>query len=243
MRKIVAWACVGAVFIACGGLEASDITASEVGTTPGGGDDDSDAGVTPIGDDDGDDVGIGDDDVPPPTGDDDDDDDVAPIKDAGPEVKTCAPNTRDACPDGQFCKVAKCGDKAGSCAPIGNSNAYAPVCGCDDVNYWNDTVAARRGVSTAKNGECGIFVDNCNQCKGDVRNGSKCRVERASNLGTCGFAPNTKNSCWFLPDTCPANGMLTNKCKGGPGGVEKCQPLCQSIENEDVIDTSVACVP
>jgi hypothetical protein len=78
-----------------------------------------------------------------------------------PTGKLCGGIAGITCDKGQYCNFppsAQCGagDMSGTCeaTPELCTTIYAPVCGCDGKTYSSACVAARSGVSVAKEGPC-----------------------------------------------------------------------------------------
>jgi hypothetical protein len=150
---------------------------------------------------------------------------VSSIPDAGrpadggtPEAGAapCQAGIPNACPQGEYCSVdSSC--HAGTCKPIPlAASAYAPVCGCDEVTYWNETVAAQYLTGVKAAGLC----DRPRFCNADqpCPLGQSCALA-ASQRTACTRV--MQGSCVGLPDTCPAT----------PQGVacDPNAPLCSSL--------------
>lgn len=64
------------------------------------------------------------------------------------------------CDENEYCRFdgGHCGaaDQTGTCQPIPEACAeiFDPVCGCDDMTYGNECLAAMEGVSVQREGEC-----------------------------------------------------------------------------------------
>ena len=73
----------------------------------------------------------------------------ASVSDAGgPDAAapSCADN--NGCAQTEFCAKASCTATTGICVtrPQNCLENGTPVCGCDDVNYWNDCVRRQHGM-------------------------------------------------------------------------------------------------
>jgi hypothetical protein len=74
---------------------------------------------------------------------------------------SCGGFIGEQCPGGEYCDYAKAGDcgfadGTGVCAeiPLGCTDQWEPVCGCDGETYGNACDAAAAGVTVASQGEC-----------------------------------------------------------------------------------------
>ena len=146
--------------------------------------------------------------------------------DGGPQA--CDPNSKvkDPCGPNGYCKSTDC--LTGVCAPrpAETVNDELPVCGCDDITYWNDNVAAARGMSVKAKGVCKSAV----ACGGPGPTDKPCPAgfscdKQVGSAGGCGIqsAPGT---CWALPKTCPSIliGPVTRACSA-----PACEGRCQLI--------------
>jgi len=74
-------------------------------------------------------------------------------------AQTCGGIYYNPCPEGEFCNYGEhcgAGDQSGVCETIPESctQAWAPVCGCDDRTFGNTCMAHQHGISVASFGEC-----------------------------------------------------------------------------------------
>jgi hypothetical protein len=111
------------------------------------------------------------------------------------------------------------------------------VCGCDNVTYWNETVAAHDGVnvqaglaecpktSAAKCDGNNLQCANNHSCSLPLAGAAQCNV----NVGSIG-------TCWALPTSCA--GVTANDSVCGSGG---CVSRCEAIRNEDRYFTNGKC--
>lgn len=133
----------------------------------------------------------------------------------------------DPCDQGTYCDTPNCG--AGVCVPVGTTEdtAFTPQCGCDTVNYWNASVAARYGMPVAHAGDCGQGAKSCsgvwvNPCPDD-RHYCDHRRQAAVN---CGGA-DMPGICWGMPAACP-NIMFADHrpCLGtSPACINRCEAI------------------
>ena len=112
-----------------------------------------------------------------------------------------------------------------------------PVCGCDNVTYWNASVSASFGESVRADGPCphekAVVCDgNANPCEG----GRRCNLG-AESFSWCANIAN-EGTCWGLPKTCPAGAPdVARACLGGA----QCKSLCESILAEKKFYLSDSC--
>ena len=141
---------------------------------------------------------------------------------------TWAPN--NPCAIGEYCNAPGCG--AGQCEPVPtlDNSTKAPVCGCDDVNYWNADTAAVHGMATKAAGVCaqgGTFCGGfgnlqcpmtAHHCDGAVNSSGECLI---SDPG---------GSCWGMPKTCSQIGFGGNRrmCNNQFGA---CMYECDAIKS------------
>lgn len=149
--------------------------------------------------------------------------------DAGP--KTCRPSVPSDCGDGEFCKVATCNQTTGgTCTkrPKTVSQDYLPVCGCDDVTYWNPEVMAQFGVSPKAQGICakGLACDDLTKCP-DKRFCNR-QLDAA---GYCAAAVTLDGTCWGLPPNCP--GLSNGKARPCGANPNQCKTYCEAVRAED----------
>jgi hypothetical protein len=134
--------------------------------------------------------------------------------DAGPP---CRPNVATDCPATAFCRLATCGATTGTCTkvPAIELATFNPVCGCDHVTYWNESIALEHRVSLATTGAC-LQPDalDCTKDGPACPNGGHCSYDVVTKSQCSG---NPTGSCWILPAVCPV--------VGAPG-VKSCQNIC-----------------
>jgi hypothetical protein len=153
------------------------------------------------------------------------------VVDAGP--KTCRRSVPSDCAGTELCKVSTaCGDM-GVCAPRPpQADNYAPVCGCDGVTYWNETIANGAGISRRADGACApqtVGTARCGGINGTLCAGfRRCNYDVESSL-SCAGAGNRLGTCWGLPDTCPPTQNPTMRRCGGGGG---CRGFCEAIKEQ-----------
>jgi hypothetical protein len=140
------------------------------------------------------------------------------------------------CVKGEYCAGNACG--TGTCVPRGITQAaeYDPVCGCDNVTYWNASVAAFAGVSVSSAGVCTTGALTCPQgsCP-SANDGTKryCSNVKAG-IGSCAVSNNNR-LCWVLPDACP------NKPRIRQCGAIQCRSACEGIRGGTAVYEDVTC--
>ncbi len=148
----------------------------------------------------------------------------AGVVDASDAAAPCNGSTTGQCGPGFYCKATACG--LGTCAPApAETSTKTPICGCDGVTYWNETVAQNHGVSTQTTGEC-----NPGKTCGGLANlkcplGANCNFKQSSS-GGCAISDPT-GTCWGLPAQCPqiVIGPQTRQCNQ-----QKCTEACALIK-------------
>jgi hypothetical protein len=152
----------------------------------------------------------------------------------------CRPSVPADCGLNQYCKVTGCAAAGGTCTvkPI-PAPGPALVCGCDNVTYWNESVAAHDfGVNITSSGK---------QCPSNTAapcNNGKCDGKRSCNLGVSGgnqCGANNTGTCWGLPAICPLGGGQYSQC-GGSGSAD-CDSPCASIRMEQPFYFDNRCPP
>lgn len=151
--------------------------------------------------------------------------------------KVCDPSVKDPCASAEYCLSTDC--KTGVCVPkpAETKNTQDPVCGCDDVTYWNDNVAAARGMSVKGKGEC-VSGLKCGG-PGPTRacpSGFSCSM-LAGTVAQCALQ-SVPGACWGMPKTCPTVviGPNTREC-----GAARCTSTCELIKAESTYYKDVTC--
>jgi hypothetical protein len=129
----------------------------------------------------------------------------------------------------QYCKVTNCATTGGTCTtkPVAQPLAKL-VCGCDNVTYWNESVAAQDyGMNITSSGA------QCPLATNAPCNNGQCDGKRSCNMGVssanqCNVAVTGK--CWGLPLVCPLGGGQFSQCGGG--GSADCFSPCKTIRDE-----------
>lgn len=136
------------------------------------------------------------------------------------------------CGKNEYCFFAGCGT-AGECMPIPKeSDVKSPVCGCDGVTYWNESIAAQNAVSMRASGACEKDAQGCSlgmqevACKG----GAVCAAVGA----VC--TPTVTGTCWRLPSKCPKNDEIARSCRDG-----RCDTTCALMEAHVAFSPGIGC--
>ncbi len=145
------------------------------------------------------------------------------------------------CPSGYYCDAPDC--HTGTCEPMpaNDDSVEAPVCGCDEVNYWNANTAAALGMAVASSGRCNEPTEcstsgtgNQPQCAGEL---SCARlVEEAD-----GCLDNVKGICWGMPDECSQIGFGGQFRECGPVIGLPCSDRCEAIKEDGVFFVDFTC--
>ena len=135
------------------------------------------------------------------------------------------------CPAGQVCRATGCTN--GVCVTLaGGADAYAPVCGCNGLTYWNGNIAGGRNIAVRGAGACegnraiacgGITSTACPE-------GSACS-RPAQSQTACAAA--VEGVCWVLPASCGSGAGIGPSRRRCLGGSQACQPVCKLIEGDD----------
>lgn len=145
-----------------------------------------------------------------------------------PDASTgdCQVAATNACGPNQYCKSSDC--VKGVCAPTPTTETQerAPACGCDGVTYWNESVAAKNGMSVVGKGACtSPNAKTCRAMGGTCPNGSRCNLRLPDKTGCPSLNPS--GTCWQLPAECAkiAVGATTRAC-----GSLTCTDECSLIK-------------
>ena len=125
-----------------------------------------------------------------------------------------------------YCDAPTC--QQGTCVPTGGveTGDRAPVCGCDNVTYWNVSVAKKQGQAVASSAACapgktcGGFANltcfGAASCAYLLVDSTQCN------------AADLAGTCWAMPAACPpiVVGSKTRAC-----GVGKCGGECDLIKS------------
>ncbi len=150
-------------------------------------------------------------------------------------------HTNDDCSSTYYCSKATCGDDTGVCLPVPLfcDAKPAPVCGCDDVTYWNSCVRAEYGVSADRPDECGpqgalppcMSDDDCGAP------GLLCAhlLSRPGDMN----CSDPRGTCWGIPLDCDPSDMDPHRwlpCDAGGmgspmGNPPACVSTCEAIQS------------
>jgi len=140
--------------------------------------------------------------------------------------------TTDDCDPAWLCQKQDCADPDGVCLPrpVSDDPMRKPVCGCDHVTYWNDTLRQQYGISASTAGECRSGAKRC-LSSDDCPNGSCSQMlPDPSRCGTPGTG-----QCWIIPNECASSdepGGLPCPPPGPPGSLPPppCLTTCQALK-------------
>lgn len=160
----------------------------------------------------------------------------------------CVIGNGNQCRDHYYCgNTTDC--ITGTCVPIPDETSeYSPACGCDNVNYWNASVAASRfRVAIQNAGRCEKALVCCKGygCSGvcEVHSGLTCVANEGfeamggCNSGAIGIA----GLCWGGPTTCPSGPNVPRVQRCNSLSVRRrCMPRCQAMfaVSENFIESS-----
>ncbi|MEP7125125.1 MAG: hypothetical protein ABJE95_29615 [Byssovorax sp.] len=139
------------------------------------------------------------------------------------------------CGPGLYCDAPTC--QQGTCVPSGGveTTDRTPVCGCDNVTYWNVSVAKSQGQAVASGAACapgktcGGFANL--KCPG----AASCAYQLLDS-GQCNAA-DLGGTCWAMPAVCPpVVGSKTRACGAG-----KCAGECDLIKSSTSYYVDSAC--
>lgn len=131
----------------------------------------------------------------------------------------------DPCPPDELCERPSCTSSLGRCIrrPPVCPNDYAPTCGCNGVNYWNDCQRRQAGEKGATLGVCTDPVA-CSAMTACPDSNASCALLLLPGAA-CSSAP--AGVCWGLPVTCPPGNGAWESCGAGP----VCSGLCAAIRS------------
>lgn len=101
-----------------------------------------------------------------------------------------------------FCQKDSCSTAIGACEPrpVLSDPDPDPVCGCDGVTYWNDSLRRQFGVASSTAGECSEYARRCDSGEDCGAFGMFCaRILPPGR--SCGpeLYPPPKGTCWAVP--------------------------------------------
>jgi len=148
-------------------------------------------------------------------------DDAAPP----PAPPRCASN--DDCPAGTYCEKEACDSPSGTCQlyPAECPNEEQPVCGCDNVTYFDHCLRQASRVAAETMGPCPGFTcggPSSTPCSGIAV------CAQLLGIGPEQCSPMPEGHCWVLPAQCPppSQGMnLWDSCQLGPHCLDTCDAL------------------
>jgi hypothetical protein len=83
----------------------------------------------------------------------------------------------------------------------------APVCGCDQVTYWNDCVRRRGGAPASTPGECRATALRCATAADCGVEGASCPYLYSPPEEPCTSSPDERvGICWVVPLDCESGG-------------------------------------
>jgi Kazal-type serine protease inhibitor domain len=150
-----------------------------------------------------------------------------------PEAGLGAPcSSTQPCPSDSFCELAYCGatgrcvHRPGACPPT-----FLPVCGCDQVTYFNSCYRRAERVSQASTGECNQGV----ACGGAA---GACAPRQVCNRLRFDVCSSSEGVCWSAPPSCPDTQHYTPASCGGP---PDCLDLCEALRSKVPLAPTNSC--
>jgi hypothetical protein len=129
-----------------------------------------------------------------------------------------------------YCSMTSCDAQTGTCvlAPVVCDPSEAPVCGCDNITYFNDCLREANGIAASTPNPC---MNNPQLCGGPSNtqcpDGALC-ARLGLIHGPCTDA--IPGTCWFLPAKCPTTPPpdLWDSCdSAGALCVDTCNAITQ----------------
>jgi len=116
----------------------------------------------------------------------------------GDADKPC--QSSDDCDPSWLCQKRDCADVGGVCLPRPSDDPVRkPVCGCDNITYWNDALRQQRGIpALLATSECRFGVRGC-MSDAECGTGNICN-RRLPDVSACS-KPGT-GQCWAVPSDC-----------------------------------------
>lgn len=141
-----------------------------------------------------------------------------------------------------FCQKSDCSAPSGVCSPIPvlDDAHYRPVCGCDRITYWNDTLRQVARVSAAQVDRCGPDALTCmssaecgpfGACRQILPDVSFCGSQSGADAGADAGAG--AGQCWAIPNDCATadDKRMFLPCPPPPGSPPPdCLTLCQALQ-------------
>jgi hypothetical protein len=135
------------------------------------------------------------------------------------------------CTNGYYCETAYCGDPSGgTCTlpPINCDTApYGPVCGCDNVTYFNNCLREVNGIASYTDNECmnpGCGGPDSTQCP------SYATCAQLHELPQDHCQEPEPGRCWVVPAQCPTTSSSDRWDSCSPLG-SVCVDTCTAITN------------
>ena len=151
-----------------------------------------------------------------------------------------APCSEDVdCPTTSFCQMPTCEAVTGICLPrpvfcVADRAEPNPVCGCNQVTYWNECERQRAGERSQSFGECGVDARSCRSAD-DCGNSAAFCSKLIGHPDRC--EQSDTGTCWVLPEACPpGDSMRWLVCLEEPPypgePLPDCVDTCSAIRSE-----------
>jgi hypothetical protein len=152
---------------------------------------------------------------------------------ADPVARTC--QSSNDCDQSWFCDKQDCSDASGVCSPIPSSDDsnFMPVCGCDRITYWNNSLRQAARVSAAKPGSCSFDALPCTSSS-ECGPFGVCR-QILMDVMECGSDDPGAGQCWAIPNDCASPddkpvGLPCPPPPGTPPAPPPCLTLCEALQ-------------
>jgi hypothetical protein len=142
------------------------------------------------------------------------------------------------CPDSRECQKNSCADATGQCEPrpVFCELAPKPVCGCDQVTYWNECVRRQGGAVAGTPGECRANARECASAADCGVEGASCPRLYSPPEEPCTSPPEARRGiCWVVPLDCESGDPRRwSECQSGPppGPPPLCVDTCEALRSD-----------
>ena len=155
-----------------------------------------------------------------------------------PPAPRCASNYD--CEAGTYCEKPSCDSPSGTCElfPAECPNEEQPVCGCDNVTYFDHCTRQLSGVASETMGPCAGFTcggPSSKPCSGDAV------CAQLLGMGPDQCSPTPEGHCWVLPAQCPPASEAMNLWDSCVPGGQHCLDTCDALRAGGSYTRAVMC--